>query len=122
MKNKAYLPALIWLGIVTWLSINSGMPMPKFNLFSADKLFHAAAYALLTALILWGRIKSGPLPIPGSQQMLIFILATGYGAFMEWIQGTFFPNRSFEYDDMLANTAGAFLAIIIFRLLKPQSP
>jgi VanZ family protein len=53
---------------------------------------------------------------------LIFLLATGYGAFMEWIQGTFFPNRSFEYDDMIANTAGVFLAIMIFRLVKPHNP
>jgi|688.fasta_scaffold1493227_2 VanZ family protein len=122
MKFKPFLPALAWLVIITWLSVNSGMPMPKFNLFSADKLFHAAAYALLTALLLWGRSKSGPLPIPRSHQTLIFLLATGYGAFMEWIQGTFFPNRSFEYDDMIANTAGVFLAIMIFRLVKPHNP
>lgn len=119
MRLKPYLPALAWLAVITWLSVNSGMPMPKFNLFSADKLFHAAAYALLTVLLLWGRSKAGPIPIPRSQQVLIFVLAAGYGAFMEWIQGSFFPDRSFEYDDMLANTAGAFLAIMIFRLIKP---
>jgi VanZ family protein len=116
MTGKYYLPALIWLAIISWLSVNSGTPMPKFDLFSADKLFHAAAYALLTALLFWGRSKSGPTPIPLHQQVLIFVLATGYGAFMEWIQGTFFPNRSFEYDDMLANASGAFLAIIVARL------
>ena len=118
MKWKYYLPALIWLVIITWLSINSGTPMPKFDLFSADKLFHAAAYALLTLLILWGRSKSGPTPVPLYQLALIFVLVTGYGAFMEWIQGTFFPNRSFEYDDMLANASGAFLATIMSRLRR----
>lgn len=121
MNLKPYIPALIWLVVITWLSVNSGMPMPKFNLFSADKLFHAAAYAMLTGLLLWGRYKTGPLPVPRAQQFLIFLAATGYGAFMEWIQGAFFLNRSFEYDDMIANTSGVFLVIMIFRAIQPPA-
>jgi VanZ family protein len=37
---------------------------------------------------------------------------------MEWVQGTFYPNRFFEYYDMLANTAGAILAGTVYFLVK----
>jgi VanZ family protein len=37
---------------------------------------------------------------------------------MEWVQGAFYPNRYFEYFDMLANTVGAVLSGIVYFALK----
>ena len=118
MLLKPFLPATLWLVAITYLSVSSNVQLPKIELFSADKLAHAGAYAILGWLLAWGvwRSKGG---IKSRELFLIFCIASLYGAMMEWVQGTFFPNRFFEYDDMLANAAGAFIAgISALPLLK----
>lgn len=113
MNLKPFAPAMLWLGVVTYLSVTSKVQLPKINLFSVDKLGHAAAYALLVWLLLWGIWKFRNREINSLEKFLVFGFASAYGAFMEWVQGNYFPNRYFEYDDMLANAAGAFLAVIL---------
>ena len=113
MTLKPLLPAFFWLVAITYLSVTSGLQLPKFEIFSADKVGHAGAYALLVWLLLWGIWKSKNRAATRGEMFLIFCFAAAYGALMEWVQGTFFPNRFFEYDDMLANAAGAFLAVIV---------
>ncbi len=116
MQLKYFLPALCWLVIVTYLSVTSGTNLPKFNLFSADKLAHAAAYAMLAGLLLWGLWKSKKRGATRGELLGVFSFATAFGALMEWVQGTFFPHRFFEFDDMLANAAGAFLAVFCYKI------
>jgi VanZ family protein len=113
MFKRPYLPAFVWLGIVTALSVMPGGALPKFNLFSADKIGHAAAYAVLTWLLLRGFRSANGRAAQWKEHGAIFCLATGYGILMEFVQGTFFPNRFFEVDDMLANGFGALLATLI---------
>ena len=113
MYKIPYLPALVWLAIVTGLSVMPGVPMPKFNLFSADKIGHAAAYALLAWLLLRGFKAQHKRAANARETLMFFGLATGYGILMEFVQGTFFPYRFFEVDDMLANTFGAMVAALI---------
>ncbi|MDO8368032.1 MAG: VanZ family protein [Saprospiraceae bacterium] len=109
---------MAWLVAVTFLSVSSNVPMPKVVLFSPDKLAHAGAYGVLVWLLSWGISKSKGRTTTIGELLVIFFSATAYGALMEWVQGTFFPNRFFEYDDMLANAAGAFLAAMLYRPLS----
>lgn len=119
---KPFLPAAAWLAVITFLSVTPGVQLPKFQLFSTDKLAHAGAYALLVWLLAWGIWKWKARYANRGELVLAFCFAAGYGALMEWVQGTFFPYRFFEYDDMLANAAGAFLAAILTNALcKTQS-
>ena len=89
--------------------------MPDFNLFQADKLGHAAAYALLVWLTLRGvsRLKK-PEDMGWRHGFFVFLFASGFGVLMEFVQRTFFPGRHFEFDDMLANTAGAAAGWFIY--------
>jgi VanZ family protein len=121
MSIKPFLPAALWLVAITYLSVSAGIQLPKVTLISPDKLGHAAAYALLVWLMLWGIRKTKHRSATSGEMLLVFAFAAAYGAFMEWVQGTYFPNRFFEYDDMLANAAGAFLAIMVYRFI-PKSP
>lgn len=114
---KHFFPAIGWLATVTYLSVTPKLQLPKFNLFSADKLGHIAAYALLTWLLVWGISKSKRRTATQGESYSALFFATFYGALMEWVQGTFFPGRFFEFDDMLANAAGALFATILYRLL-----
>jgi VanZ family protein len=117
MKSAAYIPTLLWLAAITWLSLSGGVRMPKFNLLSTDKLAHAAAYLLLAALCVWGYRRSTSQLPTSTLLWLIFVGCTLYGAFMEWVQGTYFPNRTFEYDDMIANAVGALLGTLLSKRL-----
>jgi VanZ family protein len=116
MLKKAYLPAIGWLLLVTILSVISGVPAPKFNLFSIDKIGHAGAYAVLTWLLFYGFKKANGRMADRKESAVIFCIAAGYGVCMEFIQGAFFPSRFFEVDDMYANAFGAFVATLLAQL------
>lgn len=107
---KPYLPALLWLIFVTGLSVTPGVPLPKFDLFSPDKLGHVAAYGLLSGLLLWGLSRSKKRLPNWKEGLLIFAGSTGYGILLEFVQGALIPGRFYEVDDMIANATGAALA------------
>lgn len=113
---KAYFPAFVWLVVIVFLSTKGGVSIPSFDLFQTDKLAHAGAYALLTGLILWGTIRrTGRARWIHGVATVLF--AAAFGALMEWVQFRFFPDRHFEYDDMLANAIGALAGWWVFWLL-----
>jgi len=114
------LPALAWLIIITILSTQGGVSMPAFNLIQTDKLAHAAAYGLLVWLILFGWFWDRPGRMGWVAGFWVFSAATAYGAFMEFVQYSWFPNRFFEVDDMLANAVGAAAAWLTFDTLKKR--
>lgn len=107
---KPYLPALLWVIFVTGLSVTPNVPMPKFDLFSPDKLAHLAAYGVLTGLLFWGFFRSKKRLPNWKEGLLIFSLSTGYGILIEFVQGAFILGRFYEVDDMIANATGAALA------------
>ncbi len=113
-----YLPALIWLIIITFLSTQGGVSVPDFKLIQMDKLGHATAYALLVWLLLFGWYRLGPNRVEWTVGLSVFLAASGYGVLMEFVQYSWFPNRHFEVDDMLANALGAATAWLTFDKLK----
>lgn len=115
-KSIKYLsPAFIWLLIIVFLSTKGGISMPSFNLIQMDKLAHAAAYGLLVGLSLWGMARmNGTGRVYMAQGLSVFLFASAFGALMEVVQYKFFPDRFFEYDDMLANCIGAAIGWFIF--------
>ncbi|MCB0544038.1 MAG: VanZ family protein [Saprospiraceae bacterium] len=113
IRLKHYIPAAAWLLIITGLSVTPGMQLPKFDLFSTDKLGHLAGYGLLTALLLWGYYRSNGFRAGWRTGLLIFAFASGYGCLMEFVQGAFIPGRFYEVDDMIANAAGAALVWLL---------
>jgi VanZ family protein len=111
---KAFLPAFVWLLVITKLSTMPGLQLPKFDLISMDKLAHAFVYAVFVVLAMWGFSRNSGQRPTFREGFISFAVAATYGAFMEWVQGTFFPGRFFEYDDMLANAFGAAVAWAAF--------
>lgn len=108
MTMKSYLPAFIWLLIITYLSVTSNrIPVPQFQLLSFDKLAHAAAYGFLVLLLWYGH--QGRSDLGRYWGIAVFTAASAFGAMMEWVQATWFPHRFYELDDMIANVAGAAL-------------
>jgi VanZ family protein len=110
-KNRLLLP-IIWFLTITWLSTKGGISLPGFKLIGTDKLAHAAAYALLSWLLLKAYNSKNT-----SVYRNVWLFAFVYGAFMEFIQFTFFPNRFFEFDDMLANGIGAGIGVLVYHFV-----
>jgi len=118
MNLKPFLPALACLAAITYLSTSPKTPVPELNFWSSDKIGHLFMYVLFAGLSIWGLQKAKKRRATAGEQTIIGGLASGYGAFMEWIQGAFVPGRFFEYGDMLANVAGAFLAILVYKMIR----
>lgn len=110
LMTKSYLPAIVWLLIITGMSVVPKLQLPEFNLMSTDKLGHVAAYALLVWLLLRGFKQKNGHDADWKIGLAIVCAATLYGALLEFVQGNFIPGRLFGYDDMIANTAGAVAA------------
>jgi VanZ family protein len=117
LKITSFLPAFIWWVVLT---IHSGSPLPSFpnfSLFKLDKLLHAGVYGFL-ALLLMGGVKDSGLQLTSKAILSILCFCIFWGAAMEWMQDTFFPNRAFEWDDMIANSVGAIVSVPTYWLLR----
>jgi VanZ family protein len=116
LRIPPYILSIIWLATVTVLSNLPNRQMPSFNLFSNDKLAHAAAYALLAWLLLFDFKRQFPQWSPWTMRFRAFALATLYGILMEFAQYMFHVGRMYEVDDMLANAAGAIIGVFLLRI------
>jgi VanZ family protein len=91
------------------LSLAPASSVPSTNILGMDKVEHAAAYAVLTALSfhMWRSLNiRRSLAFGGS-----VLLCTGYGVVMEIAQATLTTTRSAEAADALADAVGALFAI-----------
>lgn len=121
MTLKHLIPALLWLSVITWLSVMPNMQLPSVKFFAPDKLGHAGAYGLLCWLLLHGRAryqKAQGAHISAQQMGSITAFAAAYGVVMELVQYAFVPGRYYEYGDMLANAIGAGLGWLVFWLFS----
>jgi VanZ family protein len=114
--SKFYLPAFIWAIIILYLSATA-VPKLKidFLLFDPDKVNHFAAYGLLSVLMGWGIWKTEKV-LKLKVLLIILIISSTYGVLMEIMQYLFFPNRYFDYGDMIANILGSIIGIFIIRI------
>lgn len=90
----------LWVATIVWLSLTPNPPEPV-RFWNADKLEHALAYGLL---MLW----FSQVYVRRMRRIFTAILLVAMGITMEFLQGMT-GYRSFEYADMLANSAGVLL-------------
>jgi len=104
----------LWLGIgymlvglVVFLSVTSDPVNTNINLPFVDKFFHALAYF---SLMFW----FSQIYHVKKQRLFYAVVFVLMGVLMEYIQ-SFDPARSYEVADMMANTTGVLLAILLSR-------
>lgn len=113
---KAYWPALLWLLVITGLSVMPGVQLPSFQLFAADKLAHAFVYGVLTWLLLRANMRSAGTGVNSRNEIIMLCISAFYGVLMEFVQYTFIPGRFYEVDDMLANAFGCIAGWLCFKI------
>ena len=114
------------LGFVSWMVAFTVLSLVSFedntslnfDLPYFDKIVHFTFYfvgGILGMLYFW--VLS---PLPGRKLKTAFFLFIGlilYGIIIEVLQGTLTTHRSAEGMDILANSAGAFLGIMLIRVV-----
>ncbi len=113
---KAYLYPISWALFILFLSANPGINLPEsfWDLLAIDKLAHAFVYGVLSCLLLYSFFLNDQKNIQ-KMKMISIIISSIYGILMEIMQYLFFPNRYFEFLDILANIIGAIIGVSIYR-------
>ncbi len=103
--------ALAWALLIALLCGIPGKQLPNnhwFDLVSLDKWVHAFLFYVLCLLLYKGyRNQEGK-----ASRWPFLLIAVAYGVLMEVLQATVFVDRTFDYQDMVANSAGACIAFI----------
>jgi VanZ family protein len=102
------LPAIAWAAAIFFLSSQPRLPRPPIVFAGADKVIHAAAYALLAVLLLWAVRAREP-----RSALSCAALATLYGVLDE-VHQAFVPGRLPDVFDGLADAGGAFLVAAVW--------
>lgn len=109
-----YLPAIIWTGIIFWLSTGNISVNTPIEWLSIDKIGHLTFYMLEVIFMIWALAKSNKWTKSNHKQIIICILvAIIYGTSLEYVQAIL-PYRSFDYADMLANMVGAITGSLLY--------
>ena len=104
----SYLIILGFLSLNPWLLPDS---KPAVGLITWDLLDHAAAYALLSVLMMIVfRQQFRPLVMTS----IVILASSLIGVFFEYSQYWFTSVRQFSFYDAVANVFGAVLGVVIF--------
>lgn len=107
-KTGYWLLAILWTSTIIFLLCMPGSKVPK-NAGSfkfppgTDMAVHVVLFAVLQ--ILW--VRSVQQEYAPSARIAFYIIA--FGIIMEFIQHFFVPNRSFEWEDIVADIAGVLI-------------
>ena len=114
-NNPTYRYQKLWLAmgyalvtLVIYLSVTSNPPDPGIKIPNFDKIGHTLAY--FSMMVWFAQLYHL------KKQRLIYALAfVAMGVAMEYIQ-SFDPARMAEFADMVANTSGVLIALLITRI------
>jgi VanZ family protein len=111
-KCLLWLPALLWAGVIFWLSSLSHPPSPGPEFLYKDKVGHWMLYCVLGWAVAYALRRGFNLSLPKTVILAILITST-YGATDEFHQ-RFVPNRTCDVIDWVADTLGGSAAAAAF--------
>ena len=113
-KDNIFVIAVI---ITTGIAYSSLVKTPKMGVdfTNIDKLYHLLAYFILTTCWLFTFHKKSLL------KYVIGIACVIYGILIEILQETITSYRTGDYKDVLSNTIGIILAIIVYSIISKRN-
>ena len=105
----AWVPPLLWMGLIFWLSSQSNPPSPGFTL--PDQAWHAIFYFILGALLGRATRPSGP-----AGALLGVVIGSAYG-FSDEVHQRFVPGRTYDLGDWAFDILGATAGVLLVALL-----
>jgi hypothetical protein len=113
IKDKSKIVAIIWtLLIATSCLIPAGVFKPfSFDSFlQIDKVIHLVLFFAWT--VFWLLALQGTKAISFKTKLVVLLLGVAYGALIEVLQSSMHLGRSFEVDDMVADSVGALIGVL----------
>ncbi|HWY12971.1 MAG TPA: VanZ family protein [Bacteroidia bacterium] len=115
LKNHSYKLAIAWALVIFGLCSMPGRFIPSvtwLELLSFDKWVHAGVFFILVSLL--------GISVNIHQQnknlfYLYFLLSVMYGGLLEIMQAKVFSERSADWFDMIANSFGCLMALLLNR-------
>lgn len=114
-RLATYIPTILIALLILYLSLlrETHLTLPAF--IGADKLAHAAFYALLAGCFTLNRYQDKG--TGWTCTWLVIAISTAYGGIIELLQEYFFPPRTGEWTDWAADLIGAMAGTLIVRQL-----
>jgi len=109
---KSSIPIIIWAFTILVLSGYPGDKIIALPLIGFDKLVHIIMYTGFSFLLCLA-IKKEHLSLL-KDKSLVILISVLYGGFMEICQHYIFINRNGNWPDVIANSIGAILGILIY--------
>lgn len=112
---------IFWAAIIFFIySIPGGDIVYEdlWDFFQFDKLVHIAVFAIWVNMLVVAFIKqTTSRPLKEYARAIALVMALGYGGFLEFIQGNVFIGRTTDPFDFVANSLGALLGILLFKII-----
>lgn len=109
--------SLFYLSIIAFLSLLPPNDFPDIPLFrGADKIVHTCLYMGLTWLACW----SVHAEFKRIWYFLIILFSIGWGTIMELFQLLMHMGRSFDFYDIIVNSIGTLIGVLIYTLMAQQ--
>jgi len=107
--NSLYIAIVVTIAIAYLSLMETGPTI--VNISQIDKVEHAFAYAVLTVswLLFFSKKKITTLSV-----ILVVVGCIFYGILLEVLQATITLYRTLEFLDMLANSTGVFIGVLVF--------
>ena len=114
----------MWAAVimVTTLLPSSSMPsLSIWELFSFDSFAHAFLFAVLTYLMIVGLKKQYTFPrLKHYAIRTSFFVSSLFGISIELMQHFYIPGRQGDIIDVLSNTIGCLIGIVLFKWIYKQ--
>ncbi|WP_309641780.1 VanZ family protein [Flavobacterium sp.] len=113
MEHKKALLCLasLWTILIAVLCLVSFNSLPKIGISGADKYVHVTLHFVFT--MLWAFYLKAKNPNSSNSLLKVVLAAVVYGIAIEIAQELFTTTRKADILDVLANTFGSVLAIIV---------
>lgn len=111
--KRPLLLTVAWAFFIFVLCATPGQYIPTadwLELLSFDKLVHASVFFILTAACL---LTAWHYQLSTAIAWWLMVCAVLYGVSLEWMQAHWFSNRSADVFDMLANSIGCLVAMLM---------
>jgi VanZ family protein len=109
------LALLFYCGVIFWLSHKPSLPLPMLFEYQ-DKLHHATAYFIM-AILAWRAFRHF-VTLPFILAIVSVVFCSLYGISDEWHQ-SFVVGRTADAWDWVADTFGAFMAMVLLTRFYP---
>ena len=114
--KRARIPAIVWSAFIAsscLLPPSIFKPFTFQSLLGLDKFIHLVLYFVFVQLWVLNLEK-----INRKNKLVILLIGIIYGIFIELMQSAMNIGRSYEIDDMIANTLGCILGIVFIAITQ----